>query len=238
MVLEIEVTREEIKKAVWDCGVDKSPTMIGFTYWLLSSILDFSGNRRVEEVYTSSNHGTFPKDNTPSSFYHSNAKTQEAKMMKDFSDLSTLNWKFIQEYCQDFATVWWLFWNDGTYLMGFITEDGQLVDIQFWEDKRRGDNTFSIMNFPRIMHFGVYPKIYFMALKLSHVISVSFRRAPRAELDDLEIYSAEEDYGGFTLFDSKVNEMGPFIRVLVQLTVACVRTLLTQTLYQLLFQNP
>ncbi|GJZ58208.1 hypothetical protein Tco_0613702, partial [Tanacetum coccineum] len=25
MVLEIEVTREEIKKAVWDCGVDKSP---------------------------------------------------------------------------------------------------------------------------------------------------------------------------------------------------------------------
>ncbi|GJW42863.1 hypothetical protein Tco_0071662 [Tanacetum coccineum] len=32
MVLEIEVTREEIKKAVWDCGVDKSPGPDGFTF--------------------------------------------------------------------------------------------------------------------------------------------------------------------------------------------------------------
>ncbi|GJX53121.1 RNA-directed DNA polymerase, eukaryota [Tanacetum coccineum] len=32
MVLEIKVTREEIKKAVWDCGVDKSPGPDGFTF--------------------------------------------------------------------------------------------------------------------------------------------------------------------------------------------------------------
>ncbi|GJY64019.1 hypothetical protein Tco_0465479 [Tanacetum coccineum] len=39
--LEAEVSNEEIKKAVWDCGVDKSPGPDGFTF-------DFYKRRRWE----------------------------------------------------------------------------------------------------------------------------------------------------------------------------------------------
>ncbi|GKF79495.1 hypothetical protein Tco_0235063, partial [Tanacetum coccineum] len=36
--LEAEVSNEEIKKAVWDCGVDKSPGPDGFTFGFYKSV--------------------------------------------------------------------------------------------------------------------------------------------------------------------------------------------------------
>ncbi|GJS49502.1 RNA-directed DNA polymerase, eukaryota, reverse transcriptase zinc-binding domain protein [Tanacetum coccineum] len=61
MVLEIEVTREEIKKAVWDCGVDKSPGPDGFTFGFYRRYWTFLEDDVVEAVLYFFNHGQFPK---------------------------------------------------------------------------------------------------------------------------------------------------------------------------------
>ncbi|GJX60020.1 RNA-directed DNA polymerase, eukaryota, reverse transcriptase zinc-binding domain protein [Tanacetum coccineum] len=87
MVLEIEVTREEIKKAVWDCGVDKSPGPDGFTFGFYRRYWTFLENDVVEAVLYFFNHGQFPKGSN-SSFITLIPKTQEAKMMKDFRPIT------------------------------------------------------------------------------------------------------------------------------------------------------
>ncbi|GKA12053.1 RNA-directed DNA polymerase, eukaryota, reverse transcriptase zinc-binding domain protein [Tanacetum coccineum] len=61
MVLEIEVTREEIKKAVWDCGVDKSPGPDGFTFGFYRRYWTFLEDDVVEAVFYFFNHGQFLK---------------------------------------------------------------------------------------------------------------------------------------------------------------------------------
>ncbi|GJZ53952.1 RNA-directed DNA polymerase, eukaryota [Tanacetum coccineum] len=89
MVLEIEVTREEIKKAVWDCGVDKSPGPDGFTFGFYRRYWTFLENDVVEAVLYFFNHGQFPKGSN-SSFITLIPKTQEAKMMKDFRPITLI----------------------------------------------------------------------------------------------------------------------------------------------------
>ncbi|GJX73714.1 hypothetical protein Tco_0312309, partial [Tanacetum coccineum] len=66
MVLEIEVTREEIKKAVWDCGVDKSPGPDGFTFGFYRRYWTFLENNMVEAVLYFFNHGQFPNGSNSS----------------------------------------------------------------------------------------------------------------------------------------------------------------------------
>ncbi|GKB83015.1 RNA-directed DNA polymerase, eukaryota, reverse transcriptase zinc-binding domain protein [Tanacetum coccineum] len=89
MVLEIEVTREEIKKAVWDCGVDKSLGPDGFTFGFYRRYWTFLENDVVEVVLYFFNHGQFPKGSN-SSFITLIPKTQEAKMMKDFRPITLI----------------------------------------------------------------------------------------------------------------------------------------------------
>ncbi|GJW82120.1 hypothetical protein Tco_0146095 [Tanacetum coccineum] len=89
MVLEIEVTREEIKKAVWDCGVDKSPGPDGFTFGFYRRYWTFLETVSVEAWFTSSIMGQFPKGSN-SSFITLIPKTQEAKMMKDFRPITLI----------------------------------------------------------------------------------------------------------------------------------------------------
>ncbi|GKD70938.1 hypothetical protein Tco_1325028, partial [Tanacetum coccineum] len=89
MVLKIVVTREEIKKAVWDCGVDKSPGPNGFTFGFYRRYWTFLENDVVEAVLYFFNHGQFPKGSN-SSFITLIPKTQEAKMMKDFRPITLI----------------------------------------------------------------------------------------------------------------------------------------------------
>ncbi|GJR81332.1 hypothetical protein Tco_0152117 [Tanacetum coccineum] len=52
--LESDVTREEIKRAVWDCGIDKSPGLDGFTFGFYSGLLHVIEKalwRRKETAY-------------------------------------------------------------------------------------------------------------------------------------------------------------------------------------------
>ncbi|GJU20617.1 RNA-directed DNA polymerase, eukaryota, reverse transcriptase zinc-binding domain protein [Tanacetum coccineum] len=89
MVLKIEVTREEIKKAVWDCGVDKSPGPDGYTFGFYRRYWTFLEDDVVEAVLYFFNHGQFLKSSN-SSFITLIPNTQEAKMMKDFRPITLI----------------------------------------------------------------------------------------------------------------------------------------------------
>ncbi|GJS69396.1 hypothetical protein Tco_0702237 [Tanacetum coccineum] len=59
--LENNVTREEIKRAVWDCGADKSPSPDGFTFGLYRRYWSFLGKDVKEVVFYFFQYETFPK---------------------------------------------------------------------------------------------------------------------------------------------------------------------------------
>nr|GFC38688.1 RNA-directed DNA polymerase, eukaryota, reverse transcriptase zinc-binding domain protein [Tanacetum cinerariifolium] len=48
--LERKVSNEEIKKAVWDCGIDKAPGLDGFTFGFYRRYWDIIGNDVVDAV--------------------------------------------------------------------------------------------------------------------------------------------------------------------------------------------
>ncbi|GJW98630.1 RNA-directed DNA polymerase, eukaryota [Tanacetum coccineum] len=87
--LESNVTYEEIKKAVWDCGTNKSPGPDGFTfdfirrYW---KIMDQDMVNVVRELFVS---GKFPPG-CNSSFITLIPKKQDAKVVKDFCPITRI----------------------------------------------------------------------------------------------------------------------------------------------------
>ncbi|GJX30274.1 RNA-directed DNA polymerase, eukaryota [Tanacetum coccineum] len=112
-----------------------------------------------------------------------------------------------------------------TDLMGFIHRKmGNGVDIRFWEDKWRGDNTFQ-SDFPRMYALETQKNIS-VALKLSHDdLLCSFRRAPRAGAEELQYIQLVKIMEGITLFDSK-DRWRWSLEGCGEFTVASVRNLL------------
>ncbi|GKD44344.1 RNA-directed DNA polymerase, eukaryota, partial [Tanacetum coccineum] len=94
--LESDVTYDEIKKAVWDCGTNKSPGLDGFTfdfihrYW---KIINQDVVNSVREFFVTSK---FPPG-CNSSFITLIPKKQYAKVVKDFRPISLIGsfYKFI-----------------------------------------------------------------------------------------------------------------------------------------------
>ncbi|GJS06654.1 hypothetical protein Tco_0363450 [Tanacetum coccineum] len=81
--LEKNVTREEIKRAVWDRGVDKSPGPDGFTFGFYRRYWSFMEKDVEEAIYYFFQYGVFPKGGN-SSFIALILKMHDAKMVKDF----------------------------------------------------------------------------------------------------------------------------------------------------------
>ncbi|GKA30743.1 RNA-directed DNA polymerase, eukaryota [Tanacetum coccineum] len=81
--LEAVVSVEEIKKAVWDCGVDKSPGPDGFTFGFYKRFWDLIGNDVVAAVKSFFDSGYFSKG-CNSSFITLIPKIPDAKLVKDF----------------------------------------------------------------------------------------------------------------------------------------------------------
>ncbi|GJU58913.1 RNA-directed DNA polymerase, eukaryota [Tanacetum coccineum] len=87
--LEYTVTYEEIKKAIWDCGTNKSPRPGGFTfdfirrYW---KIMDQDVANAVREFFILSK---FPPGSN-SSFITLIPKKQDAKVVKDFRPITLI----------------------------------------------------------------------------------------------------------------------------------------------------
>ncbi|GJX98280.1 RNA-directed DNA polymerase, eukaryota [Tanacetum coccineum] len=87
--LEREVTKDEIKRAVWDCGSDKSPGPDGFTFGFYRRYWKIIKNDMVDAVTCFFHHGSFPKGSN-SSFIALILKTSDANMVKDFRPISLI----------------------------------------------------------------------------------------------------------------------------------------------------
>ncbi|GJU39538.1 RNA-directed DNA polymerase, eukaryota [Tanacetum coccineum] len=87
--LERNVTKEEIKRAVWDCGTDKSPGPDGFTFGFYRRYWGILEKDVVDEVSYFFKDGTFPRGGN-SSFIALIPKTQDAKLVKDYRPISLI----------------------------------------------------------------------------------------------------------------------------------------------------
>nr|GEY39174.1 RNA-directed DNA polymerase, eukaryota, reverse transcriptase zinc-binding domain protein [Tanacetum cinerariifolium] len=86
--LECEVSKEGIKRAVWDCGIDKSPGPDGFTFGFYRRYWNIIEND-VDAVTCFFHQGCFPKGGN-SSFVTLIPKTLNADMVKDFRSISLI----------------------------------------------------------------------------------------------------------------------------------------------------
>nr|GEX58029.1 RNA-directed DNA polymerase, eukaryota [Tanacetum cinerariifolium] len=88
--LERNVTKDEIKRVVWECGTDKSPGPDGFTFGFYRRFWGILEEDVVEAVSYFFKHGTFPKGGN-SSFIALIPKIQDATLVKDFRPISLID---------------------------------------------------------------------------------------------------------------------------------------------------
>ncbi|GJY83899.1 hypothetical protein Tco_0497275, partial [Tanacetum coccineum] len=86
--IEAEVSIEEIKRAVWDCGIDKSLGPDGFTcgFYSFWKLIEKDVVATVKHFFQS---GSIPKG-CNSSFIALIPKIPDAKMVKDFRPISLI----------------------------------------------------------------------------------------------------------------------------------------------------
>nr|GEV05413.1 RNA-directed DNA polymerase, eukaryota [Tanacetum cinerariifolium] len=87
--MECNITREEIKRAVWDCGTDKSPRPDGFTFGFYRRFWCVIENDVVESVNVFFQDTTFPKGGN-ASFIALIPKSNNANMVKDFRPITLI----------------------------------------------------------------------------------------------------------------------------------------------------
>ncbi|GKB86994.1 RNA-directed DNA polymerase, eukaryota, partial [Tanacetum coccineum] len=87
--LEIEVSKEEIKRAVWDCGIGKSPGPDGFTFGSYRHYWKIVETDVVDVVSFFFQHGFFPKGSN-SFFISLIPKISDANMVKDYRPISLI----------------------------------------------------------------------------------------------------------------------------------------------------
>lgn len=87
--LEREVSKDELKKAVWDCGIDKSPGPDGFTFGFYRRFWNIIEKDVFEAVNYFFNSGVIPKG-CNSSFIALIPKIPDANLVKDFRPISLI----------------------------------------------------------------------------------------------------------------------------------------------------
>nr|GEV97170.1 RNA-directed DNA polymerase, eukaryota [Tanacetum cinerariifolium] len=87
--LELEGSKEDIKKAVWDCGTDKSPGSDRFTFGFYRRFWKIIENDVFEAVKHFFTHGDIPKG-CNSSFIALIPKIPDANVIKDFRPISLI----------------------------------------------------------------------------------------------------------------------------------------------------
>nr|GEU57276.1 RNA-directed DNA polymerase, eukaryota [Tanacetum cinerariifolium] len=87
--LERIVTYDEIKRAVWDCGSNKSPGPDGFTFEFYRRYWKLTDQDVVNAVFEFFSSGTFPRG-CKSLFITLIPKSQDAKVIKDFRPISLI----------------------------------------------------------------------------------------------------------------------------------------------------
>nr|GEY04543.1 reverse transcriptase domain-containing protein [Tanacetum cinerariifolium] len=87
--LEREVSKDEIIRAVWDCGTDKYPGLDGLTFGFYRRYWKIIESDVVDDVTCFFHHGSFPKGSN-SLFIALISKTHYANMVKDFIPISLI----------------------------------------------------------------------------------------------------------------------------------------------------
>ncbi|GJZ12967.1 RNA-directed DNA polymerase, eukaryota, partial [Tanacetum coccineum] len=87
--LERDVSKEEIKKAVWDCGTDKSPGPDGFSFGFYRHFWKLIENDMFEAVQQFFTNGEIPKG-CNSSFIALIPKIPDANLVKDFRPITLI----------------------------------------------------------------------------------------------------------------------------------------------------
>ncbi|GJR65771.1 RNA-directed DNA polymerase, eukaryota [Tanacetum coccineum] len=87
--MDSEVSNEEIKRAVWDCGIDKSPGPDGFTFGFYRRFWKLIEKDMVAAVKHFFQSGSIPKC-CNSSFIALIPKSPNAKMVKEFRPISLI----------------------------------------------------------------------------------------------------------------------------------------------------
>ncbi|GJY98272.1 RNA-directed DNA polymerase, eukaryota [Tanacetum coccineum] len=88
-VLESIASYDEIKRVVWDCGINKSPSPDGFSFEFYRKYWDIVDQDMVAAVLLFFSSGSFPTG-CNSSFIALIPKTQDDKMVKDFRPISLI----------------------------------------------------------------------------------------------------------------------------------------------------
>ncbi|GJR43430.1 RNA-directed DNA polymerase, eukaryota [Tanacetum coccineum] len=87
--LEKNVTKDELKRAVWDYGLNKSPGPDGFTFGFYQRYWSFLENHVMEDVSHFFLYGKFPRGGN-SSFIALIPKSQNANMVKYYCPISLI----------------------------------------------------------------------------------------------------------------------------------------------------
>ncbi|GJU19992.1 RNA-directed DNA polymerase, eukaryota [Tanacetum coccineum] len=87
--LEREVSDEEIKAAVWDCGVNKTPGPDGFSFEFFRKYWNIIGSDIIQAVKEFFDKGSFPRG-CNSSFIALIPKIQDAKFVKNYRPISLI----------------------------------------------------------------------------------------------------------------------------------------------------
>jgi hypothetical protein len=91
--LEGDVSKEELKKAVWDCGIDKSPGPDGFTFGFYRRFWTIIENDVFEAIKCFFNSGIIP-NGCNSSFITLIPKIPDANLVKDFRPISLIGCRY------------------------------------------------------------------------------------------------------------------------------------------------
>ncbi|GJY15770.1 RNA-directed DNA polymerase, eukaryota [Tanacetum coccineum] len=196
VILEREISRDEVKRAVWDCGTDKSPGPDGFTfgfyrrYW---SFLDKDVEKVVRYFF---HHGVFSKAGN-SSFIALLPKVPNANKVNDFRPITLIGslYKIISKILA----------NRLVDVVGDIVNEVQsafVANKQILDDMWRGEELFK----------SKYPRIYALesnkdvtvAEKVSHdSLGFSLRRAPRSGIEQTQLNNLSVYIEGMTLVDMR-----------------------------------
>ncbi|GJV99382.1 lipoxygenase 1, chloroplastic [Tanacetum coccineum] len=148
--LEAEVSKEEIKKAVWDCGIDKSPGPDGFTFGFYRRFWDLIEQDVVSAVKCFFQAGQIPKG-VNSSFIALIPKIPDAKMYEVKKKWSKQQLNRLRSLKAPFAYLGMIvggrhemkgFKAQGIDLFSCMHKKlGNGADTSFWDDVWRGDTT-------------------------------------------------------------------------------------------------
>nr|GEX74088.1 RNA-directed DNA polymerase, eukaryota, reverse transcriptase zinc-binding domain protein [Tanacetum cinerariifolium] len=174
--LKCDITRDEIKRAVWDYGIDKSPSPDGLSFGFYCWYWNFLEKCVEQAVRYFFLHGTFPKGGN-SSFIALIPKTQNANMKKptmifkvDFEKAyDSVRWDYLDDVLKNFGfgDKWrgWiknctsiqpthLFYTDDAVFMGQWSDSNIETIVHVLECFHRASGLRINMNKSKIM--GIY----------------------------------------------------------------------------------